>query len=185
MIAIVIMLAGVGGILSLPVEQYPDIAPPAVNIRATYPGASAETLESSVTQVIEQQLTGLDGLIYFSATSSSSGTVTVTVTFQKGTDPDIAQVQVQNKVQQALPRLPQQVQQQGLIVTKSSADFLMVVAIYDAKDRSPPAATSPITSSRTCRIRSAGCPASATSPSSGRNMRCGSGSIRSDWRATG
>ena len=134
-IAIVIMLAGIGGILSLPIEQYPDIAPPSVNIRATYPGASAEILESSVTQVIEQQLTGIDGLIYFSATSSSAGTVTVTVTFEKGTDPDIAQVQVQNKVQQALPRLPTQVQQQGLVVTKSNADFLMVVSVYDETDK--------------------------------------------------
>jgi multidrug efflux pump len=134
-IAIVIMLAGIGGILSLPVAQYPDIAPPSVNIRATYPGANAETLESSVTQVIEQQLTGIDGLIYFSATSNAAGQVTVTVTFDKGVDPDIAQVQVQNKVQQALPRLPAQVQQQGLVVTKSNADFLMVVAIYDGSDR--------------------------------------------------
>ena len=134
-IAIVIMLAGAGGILSLPIAQYPDIAPPSVNIRATYPGASADTLESSVTQVIEQQLTGLDGLIYFSAQSNSAGQVTVTVTFEKGTNPDIAQVQVQNKVQQALPRLPAQVQQQGLIVTKSNADFLMVVSVYDETDR--------------------------------------------------
>ena len=135
-IAIVVMLAGLGGVLSLPVSQYPDIAPPAVNIRANYPGASAETLESSVTQIIEQQLTGIDGLLYFSARSSSAGQVTVTVTFDKGVDPDIAQVQVQNKVQQALPRLPQQVQQQGLVVTKSNADFLMVVAMYDESDQS-------------------------------------------------
>lgn len=134
-IALVIMLAGAGAIVSLPVEQYPDIAPPIVNIRASYPGASAETLESSVTQIIEQQLTGIDGLIYFSSTSNSAGQATVSVTFEKGTDPDIAQVQVQNKVQQALPRLPQQVQQQGLVVTKASADFLMVVAVYDATDR--------------------------------------------------
>jgi multidrug efflux pump len=134
-IAIIVMLLGIGGILSLPVEQYPDIAPPQVNIRATYPGASAETLESSVTQVIEQQLTGIDGLIYFQSTSNSSGQVTVTVTFNKGTNPDIAQVQVQNKVQQALPRLPQQVQQQGLVVTKSNPDFLMVIGIYDETDK--------------------------------------------------
>ncbi|MDB5692686.1 MAG: hydrophobe/amphiphile efflux family protein, partial [Alphaproteobacteria bacterium] len=133
-IAIVIMLGGIGGILSLPVEQYPDIAPPSVNIRANYPGASAETVESSVTQVIEQQLTGLSGLLYFSANSSSSGSVGITATFDKGVDPDIAQVQVQNKVQQALPRLPQQVQQQGLVVTKSNQDFLMVVSVYDATD---------------------------------------------------
>jgi multidrug efflux pump len=134
-IAIVIMLLGIGGILALPVEQYPDIAPPSVNIRANYPGASAETVESSVTQIIEQQLTGIDGLIYFSSSSSSAGSVNVTVTFNKGTDPDIAQVQVQNKVQQALPRLPQQVQQQGLVVTKSNADFLMVISIFDETDK--------------------------------------------------
>src|SRR5579862_7905015 len=85
-IAIIIMLLGIGGILSLPVEQYPDIAPPQVNIRATYPGASADTLESSVTQIIEQQLTGIDGMLYFQSTSNSSGQVTVTVTFTKGTN---------------------------------------------------------------------------------------------------
>src|SRR4051812_14652413 len=135
-IAIIIMLLGIGGILSLPVEQYPDIAPPQVNIRANYPGASASTLESSVTQVIEQQLTGIDGMLYFQSTSNAAGQVTVNVTFDKGVDPDIAQVQVQNKVQQALPRLPQQVQQQGLVVTKSNADFLMVISVYDQSDRS-------------------------------------------------
>src|SRR3954468_7978153 len=134
-IAIIIMLLGIGGILALPVEQYPDVAPPQVNIRATYPGASAETLETSVTQVIEQQLTGIDGLLYFTSNSSSRGQVTIAATFQKGVDPDIAQVQVQNKVQQALSRLPQQVQQQGLTVTKSNPDFLMVIAIYDTSNR--------------------------------------------------
>jgi multidrug efflux pump len=133
-ISILIMLGGLAGIRSLPVEQYPDIAPPSVNVRANYPGASAETLESSVTQVIEQQLTGIDGLIYFSSTSSSSGSATVTLTFDQGTDADIAQVQVQNKVQQALPRLPQQVQAQGLVVTKSNPDFLMVMSVYDETD---------------------------------------------------
>lgn len=133
-IAIVIMLAGIGSIFSLPIEQYPDIAPPQVNIRASYPGASAEILESSVTQVIEQQMTGIDGLIYFSSQSSSAGQVTITVNFEKGTDPDIAQVQVQNQVQQAIPRLPAQVQQQGLRVSKSGSDFLMVISVYDESD---------------------------------------------------
>ena len=135
-IAIIIMLLGIGGIFALPVEQYPDIAPPQVNIRANYPGASAETLESSVTQVIEQQLTGIDGMLYFQANSNAAGQVQVTVTFDKGVNPDIAQVQVQNKVQQALSRLPQQVQQQGLVVTKSNADFLLVISVYDQSDRS-------------------------------------------------
>jgi multidrug efflux pump len=135
-ISIVIMLAGAGAVFLLPIEQYPDIAPPSVNVRATYPGAAAETLETSVTQVIEQQLTGIDGLLYFTSSSSSQGSVTITATFDKGTDPDIAQVQVQNKVQQALPRLPQAVQQQGLVVSKSNPDFLLIVAVYDTTDAS-------------------------------------------------
>ncbi|HEU4959809.1 MAG TPA: efflux RND transporter permease subunit [Sphingomonas sp.] len=135
-IAIIIMLLGTGAIFSLPVEQFPDIAPPNVNIRATYPGASAETLETSVTQVIEQQLTGIDGLLYFESTSSSRGSVTITATFSKDTDPDIAQVQVQNAVQSAIPRLPQEVQQQGLRVSKSNPDFLLIAAVYDTTNRS-------------------------------------------------
>jgi multidrug efflux pump len=135
-ISIVIMLCGGGAVALLPIEQYPDIAPPSVNIRATYPGASADTLETSVTQVIEQQLTGIDGLLYFASSSSSQGSATITATFEKGTDPDIAQVQVQNKVQQAVARLPQQVQQQGLIVTKSNPDFLLIAAVYDTTDKS-------------------------------------------------
>jgi len=134
-ISILIMMAGVAGIATLPVEQYPDIAPPSVNIRANYPGASAETLEANVTEVLEQQLTGIDGLLYFSASSNAAGAAQLTVTFDRSVNPDIAQVQVQNKVQQALPRLPQQVQQQGLVVTKSNPDFLMVVSIYDETDR--------------------------------------------------
>ena len=152
------MLGGLAGIRLLPVEQYPDIAPPSVNVRANYPGASAETLESSVTQIIEQQLTGIDGLIYFSSSSSSNGSATVTLTFDQGTDADIAQVQVQNKVQQALPRLPQAVQQQGLVVTKSNPDFLHDHRRSTTRPTTRPAPTSPTTWSRTCRIRSAGMP---------------------------
>ena len=133
-IAILTMLAGVLAIFGLPIAQYPDIAPPQVNVRASYPGANAQTLQDSVTQVIEQTLTGVDGLLYFSSTSSSRGQVTITATFAKGVDPDIAQVQVQNQVQQAIPRLPQQVQQQGLRVTKSNPDLLMTVAVYDETD---------------------------------------------------
>ena len=134
-LAILVMLLGVGAIMSLPIAQYPDVAPPQVQIRANYPGASAETLQNSVTQVIEQQLTGIDGLLYFSSSSSSRGSVSISVTFEKGTDPDIAQVQVQNQVQQALPRLPQEVQQQGLIVRKSNPDFLLIAAVYDSTDK--------------------------------------------------
>ena len=99
------MLGGIGAIFSLPVAQYPDVAPTQINVRASYPGASAETLESSVTQVIEQNLTGLDGLLYFSSSSSSRGSVSISAVFDKSVDPDIAQVQVQNKVQAAIARL--------------------------------------------------------------------------------
>src|SRR5215218_3268649 len=100
-IAIIIMLMGIGAITALPVAQYPDVAPTQINVRATYPGASAATIESSVTQVIERQLTGIDGLLYFQSSSTSRVYVSNTATSEKGTDPDIAQVQVQNKVQQA------------------------------------------------------------------------------------
>ena len=134
-LAIITMMAGVGAILGLPIAQYPDVAPPQVTIRATFPGASAQTLQNSVTQVIEQQLTGIDGLLYFSSSSSSRGQVTISATFDKGTDPDIAQVQVQNQVQQAIPRLPAQVQQQGLVVRKSNPDFLLIAGVYDESDR--------------------------------------------------
>ncbi len=133
-LAIIVMLGGVGAILSLPIAQYPDVAPPQVTVRATFPGASAQTLQNSVTQVIEQQLTGIDGLLYFSSSSSSRGQVNITATFAKGTDPDIAQVQVQNQVQQSVARLPQQVQQQGLVVRKSNPDFLLIAGVYDETD---------------------------------------------------
>jgi multidrug efflux pump len=134
-IAIVIALAGLLAIETLPITQYPTIAPPAVSISATYPGASAATVQNSVTQVIEQQLTGVDNLLYFSSSSSSNGQVTITATFAPGTNPDIAQVQVQNKVAQATPTLPQEVQQQGIVVQKSQSSFLLVVALYDVSGR--------------------------------------------------
>jgi multidrug efflux pump len=134
-ISIVIMLAGVASIMALPIAQYPDVAPPSVNISANYTGASAETVENSVTQVIEQQLTGIDGLLYFSSSSSSTGQANIDVTFKQGTNPDTAQVQVQNKVQQAVPRLPATVQQGGLVVTKAQTNFLTIVAVYDESDK--------------------------------------------------
>jgi multidrug efflux pump len=135
-IAIIIMLVGAASISRLPIAQYPDVAPPQVNINATYPGASADTLQSSVTQILEQQLTGVDGMLYFNSSSSSNGQVTVNITFAKGTNPDIAQVQVQNAIQAAISRLPQEVQQQGVRVTKSNPDLLMIVGVYDETNRS-------------------------------------------------
>ncbi len=134
-IAIVIMLAGALSIQQLPVSQYPSIAPPAVVINARYPGASAKAVEDSVTQIIEQKMTGLDGLLYMKSTSDSYGSAAVTLTFSADTDPDIAQVQVQNKMQTALPLLPQAVQQQGVTVAKSAANFLMVVGFVSTDDR--------------------------------------------------
>ncbi len=128
-IAILITLVGVLAITGLGVESYPNIAPPQVTVSATYPGASADTTESAVTQVIEQQLTGIDNLDYFSSSSNSSGRASITLTFKPGTDPDIAQVQVQNKVALATPRLPSEVTQQGVVVAKANPGFLMVVAL--------------------------------------------------------
>jgi len=133
-LAIIVMLAGAGALANLPNEQYPDIAPTQVNIRASYPGASAQTIENSVTQIIEQNLTGIDGLLYFSSQSSNRGQASISAVFAKGTDADIAQVQVQNKVQSALSRLPQSVQNQGVTVTKSNPDQLLLVAVYDETD---------------------------------------------------
>ena len=126
-IAIVIMVAGVLSILGLPISQYPSIAPPAITINAAYPGANAKTLEDTVTQVIEQKLSGIDNLRYMEATSDSAGNVAITLTFNNGTNADTAQVQVQNKLSLAMPLLPQEVQQQGVRVDKSVRNFLLVV----------------------------------------------------------
>jgi multidrug efflux pump len=131
-ISIVIMLAGGLAVLTLPVSMYPTIAPPTIEVRATYPGASAAVVENSVTQIIEENMTGLDGLIYFSSSSADNGVATITLTFANGTDPDIAQVQVQNKLQLALPLLPQEVQAQGINVNKSSSGFLQVVGFVSS-----------------------------------------------------
>ncbi|RJT44629.1 multidrug efflux RND transporter permease subunit AcrB [Rahnella woolbedingensis] len=125
-IAIIIMLAGGLAILKLPIAQYPTVAPPAIQLTATYPGADAQTVQDTVTQVIEQNMNGIDNMMYMASTSDSSGTVQITLTFASGTDADIAQVQVQNKLQLATPLLPQEVQQQGISVEKSSSSFLMV-----------------------------------------------------------
>ncbi|KVR00816.1 multidrug transporter, partial [Burkholderia ubonensis] len=134
-IAIVLMLAGVASIFTLPIAQYPTIAPPAVQITANYPGASAKTVEDTVTQVIEQQMSGLDNFLYMSSTSDDSGNATITITFAPGTNPDIAQVQVQNKLSLATPNLPQVVQQLGMSVTKSSSNWLLWIA-FNSEDGS-------------------------------------------------
>ncbi|MGE6329023.1 efflux RND transporter permease subunit [Psychrobacter pacificensis] len=127
-LAILVMLIGVISVVNLPIEQYPRIAPPTVSVSATYPGANAQTVENSVVQIIEQRMKGLDGLMYISSSSSSNGSASVTLTFENGTDPDTAQVQVQNKLQAAMSALPEAVQRQGVNVNKSSSSFLMVQA---------------------------------------------------------
>jgi multidrug efflux pump len=134
-IAIVIMIAGALSITQLPVSMYPTIAPPTVSINANFPGASAQVVEDSVTQVIEQNMKGLDGLLYMSATSSSTGSASVTLTFDNSVNPDIAQVQVQNKLQLAMPLMPQEVQRQGVNVVKASSGFLMVVGFVSEDGR--------------------------------------------------
>src|SRR6202790_3046743 len=131
-IAIILMLAGIASIFTLPIAQYPTIAPPSVQISASYPGASPSTVENTVTQVIEQQMSGLDHLLYLSSTSDDSGTATITLTFAAGTNPDIAQVQVQNKLQLATPLLPAQVQQAGIRVTKSSNGYLLIAGFVSS-----------------------------------------------------
>ncbi|AOH83123.1 multidrug transporter [Sphingomonas panacis] len=129
-LAVMVVIAGLLAVRTLPIAQFPAIAPPAVSITATYPGADAQTLENTTTQIIEQQLKGIDHLRYFSASSSSAGTVTITLTFEQGTDPDIAQVQVQNKLQAATPLLPQEVQRQGILVAKATQNILLFVGLY-------------------------------------------------------
>ena len=131
-IAILLILFGGIGLRSMGVDSYPDIAPPQVTITANYPGASAATMESTVTQVIEQQLTGIDNLLYFNSTSGSNGQTVITLTFATGTNPDIAQVQVQNKVNLAQPLLPAEVTQQGITVAKASPDILLFIALYSS-----------------------------------------------------
>jgi multidrug efflux pump len=129
-IALVVMLAGVLSLTTMPVAQYPTIAPPVVTIAATYPGASAQTVENTVTQIIEQQMNGLDGLRYISSNSAGNGQASINLNFEQGIDPDIAQVQVQNKLQSATALLPEDVQRQGVKVTKSGASFMQVLAFY-------------------------------------------------------
>jgi hydrophobe/amphiphile efflux-1 (HAE1) family protein len=128
-ISIIMMMTGALSILFLPISQYPAIAPPTISVAASYPGASAKTLEDTVTQVIEQRMNGLDHLRYMASSSDSAGNAQVTLTFDAGTDPDIAQVQVQNKLQLALPRLPQEVQRQGVRVTKTGSTFLLMIGL--------------------------------------------------------
>lgn len=134
-ISIIIMLTGIASIMTLPIAQYPSVAPPVISVSTTYTGADAQTVENSVTQILEQQLTGLDGLLYFSSSSTSDGSASVDITFEQDTDADYAQVQVQNKVEQVSSRFPEAVQSEGVTVTKSNTDFLLVVSVYDTTDQ--------------------------------------------------
>src|SRR5215468_773898 len=131
-IAIILMLAGVVSIVRLPVAQYPAIAPPAITVTSIDPGASADTVDTTITQVIEQQMRGVDNLRYMLSNSDSTGQSQIELTFEPGTDPNTAQIQVQNKLQLAIPRLPDVVQRQGVVVAKSTKNFFLVLAFYSA-----------------------------------------------------
>ncbi|BCX74987.1 hypothetical protein TOL5_31870 [Acinetobacter sp. Tol 5] len=135
-LAIIVMALGVFSVLNLPIERYPDIAPPRITVSTTYTGADAETVEESVTQVLEQQIKGIDHLLYFSSSSDSSGRARISISFENGTDPDTAQVQVQNSINGVLNRLPDVVQRQGVTVNKSLGDTFMVVGLYDETGKS-------------------------------------------------
>ncbi len=134
-VALIIMLFGIVSITRLPISRYPNIAPPTVQISASYPGASAKTVEDSVTQIIEQNMNSLDGVLYMESVSDNNGNVTITLTFESGTDPDIAQVQVQNRLQQATPLLPQVVQQQGISVLQANSNFLLAIGFVSEDGR--------------------------------------------------
>jgi HAE1 family hydrophobic/amphiphilic exporter-1 len=133
-IAIAMMLAGGLAIYNLPISQYPPIAPPSIAISAVYPGATAKTVEDSVVQIIEQKMTGLDRMLYLSATSDSSGQGRLELTFAPGVDPDLAWSKVQNKLQLAMPMLPEVVQRQGVSVSKSTRNYLMIVGLTTESD---------------------------------------------------
>ena len=135
-LAIFVMALGLFSVLNLPIERYPDIAPPRIAISTSYSGADAETVEESVTQVLEQQIKGLDHLLYFSSSSDSTGRSRINISFENGTDPDTAQVQVQNSINSVLNRLPEDVQRQGVNVLKSLGDTHMVIGLYDESRKS-------------------------------------------------
>lgn len=179
-IALVVMLAGGLGLLQLPVSQYPSIAAPSVNISLVYPGASAQTVQDTVIQVIEQQMSGLDGMRYMSAEANNDGSGSIKITFEQGTDPNIAQVQVQNKLQLATPLLPMEVQQQGIRVTKAAGGFLMVVALVSSDGRYSNIDLSDYVISN-IQDRCRGPRAWVTSPCSALPTPCVSGSIRPSW----
>ena len=169
-----VMAIGMFAVMNLPVERYPDIAPPRITVAATYSGASAETVEESVTQVLEQQIKGIDHLLYFSSSSDSSGRSRVSISFENGTDPDTAQVQVQNAINGVLNRLPEDVQRQGINVFKSLGDTHMVISLYDESGRSNNIELSDYLMTHLEQDIS-GSRELVRWMSSGRNMRCGSG----------
>jgi multidrug efflux pump len=137
-LSIVITLAGAVAMLGLPIAQYPDITPPQITVSATYPGANAEVVANNVAAPIEQQVNGADRMIYLNSSSSSTGNMTLNVFFEIGTDPELAQVDVQNRVNLAMPQVPTSVQQQGIQVQKKSSAFMMVIAIYSPDNRFDP-----------------------------------------------
>ncbi len=181
-IALFIMVMGGVAITQLPIAQYPNVAPPSIVINAAYPGASAQTLEDSVISVIEREMNGSPGLIYMESTSQANGTGSITLTFETGTNPELAQVDVQNRLSRASPRLPAAVNQQGVRVDKARANFLMftILSSDDPKWIRSRWATTP---RARCCPRSSASKASVPPSCSAPNARCASGSIQRNWWA--
>lgn len=184
-VALFISLAGMLVISKLPVAQYPNVAPPQITVTATYPGASAKVLVESVTSVLEESLNGAKGLLYFESTNNSNGTAEIVVTFEPGVDPDLAQVDVQNRLKKAEARMPQAVLTQGLQVEQSSAGFLLIYAL-NYKDGTQHADTTALGdyAARNINNELRRLPGSASCSSSPRKRRCGSGSTHRSWWAT-
>ena len=174
-VSILLCIAGLVSMVVLPVEQYPTITPVQVTVSATYPGADSKTLADSVAAPIEAQINGVDNMIYMSSTSSSTGQLTLTVYFTLETNPDIAQVQVQNRVNLALPQLPTAVMQHGVSVQKKSSSIMMLIGMFRRTSATAPT-TSRTTPTSTCWMRSSACPAPGRRRSwASRIRRCGSG----------
>lgn len=175
-IAIVLMAVGLLAIYNLPISQYPPIAPPSISITAFYPGGSAETVENSITQIIEQKMTGFDNLLYMTATSESSGAARLELTFKAGTDPDLAWAQVQNKLQLAMANLPTVVQMQGVKVSKSTRNYLMILGLI-SEDGSMDSVDLRDYANSNLQNIVARIPVSVKSKSLALVIQCGSGSI--------
>ncbi len=183
--AIVIVLAGIASFILLPLAQYPDIVPPTVTVNATYPGASAETIAGTVAAPIEEQLSGVEGLLYFNSTAAANGTLSITVTFETGTDIDTAIFNIQNRVRLAEPRLPEEVRRNGIIVQKRTSDLLLFAALISPNGTHDTLALSNYASINLVEeLKRVPGVAERTIPSARGTIRCASGCSQTRWRSS-